>query len=73
MTQEEIKEAIEDLDEEVLLTIIECCKELNIEGKYLKANLRIYVDINDNYSGGKYHVISLALGREIISETKLWL
>ena len=41
--------------------------------QYLRANLRIYVDINDNYSGGKYHVISLALGREIISETKLWL
>lgn len=32
MTQEEIKEAIEDIDEEVLLTIIECCKELNIKG-----------------------------------------
>jgi len=32
MTQEEIKEAIEDLDEQVLLTIIECCKELNIKG-----------------------------------------
>lgn len=32
MNKEEIKEAIEDLDEEVLLTIIECCKELNIKG-----------------------------------------
>lgn len=32
MTQEEIKEAIEDLDEEVLLTIIDCCKELYIKG-----------------------------------------
>lgn len=32
MTQEEIKEAIECLDEEVFLTIIECCKELNIKG-----------------------------------------
>lgn len=32
MKQEEIKEAIEGLDEEVLLTIIECCKELNIKG-----------------------------------------
>lgn len=32
MKREEIKEAIEDLDEEVLLTIIDCCKELNIKG-----------------------------------------
>ncbi len=32
MNKEEIKEAIEDLDEEVLLTIIDCCKELNIKG-----------------------------------------
>ena len=32
MTQEEIKEVIEDLDEEVLYTIIECCKELSIKG-----------------------------------------
>lgn len=32
MTKEEIKEAIEDIDEEVFLTIIECCKELNIKG-----------------------------------------
>ena len=31
MTREEIKEAIENLDEEVLLTIIECCKQLNIK------------------------------------------
>ena len=32
MKQEEIKEAIEDLDDEVLLTIIDCCKELCIKG-----------------------------------------
>ena len=32
MTQEEIKEAIEDLDEEVLYTIIDCCKEFSIKG-----------------------------------------
>ena len=41
--------------------------------QYLKDNLHIYVDLNDNYSGGAYHVISLCLGREIISETKIWM
>lgn len=32
MTNEEIREAIDDLDEEVLLTIIECCKEMYCNG-----------------------------------------
>lgn len=31
MTKEEIKEAIEDIDDEVLQTIIDCCKELYYE------------------------------------------
>ena len=35
MNKEEIKEAIEDLDEEVLLTIIDCCKELYIKGVHM--------------------------------------
>lgn len=35
MNKEEIKEAIEDLDEEVLLTIIDCCKELNIKSVHM--------------------------------------
>ena len=28
MTREEIKKSIEEIDDEVLLTIIDCCKEL---------------------------------------------
>ena len=32
MTNEEIRKTIEDLDEEVLLTIIECCKEMYCNG-----------------------------------------
>lgn len=32
MTKEEIKESIEDIDDEVLLTIIDCCKELVCNG-----------------------------------------
>lgn len=35
MTEEEIKEAIEDLDDEVLMTLIECCKQLCIDGMTL--------------------------------------
>jgi hypothetical protein len=32
MTEKEIKDAIEDIDDEVLLTIIDCCKELFCNG-----------------------------------------
>lgn len=32
MTKEEIKESIDDLDEEVRLTIIDCCKEMYCNG-----------------------------------------
>ena len=32
MTKEEIKQAIENIDEDVLLTIIDCCKELACNG-----------------------------------------
>ena len=35
MTKEKIKEAIEDIDDEVLLTIIDCCKELHIKGVHM--------------------------------------
>lgn len=37
MTKEEIKEAIEELDDEVILAIIFCCKEFVVQGKPLYA------------------------------------
>lgn len=40
--------------------------------KYLKENLRIYADFEDcEHSSGRL-VITLSLGRETISETKIW-
>ena len=40
--------------------------------QYLKENLRIYADFEDGIPA-KRIVITLSLGREKISETKLWL
>ena len=39
--------------------------------KYLQDNLRINAEIEDGYD--KRLVITLSLGREVISETKLWI
>lgn len=41
--------------------------------KYLKEHLRINADFEDyEHSSGRF-VITLSLGRETISETKIWL
>lgn len=62
MTEDEMKlrlsilEAIEDLDDEVLLTIIDCCKELHCNGTALWAwdrdSIMSVLDkvLNDNMS-----------------------
>ena len=39
--------------------------------QYLKDNLRIHADFEDGFD--KKLVITLSLGREVISETKLWI